>query len=298
MIRPAQFGSNQQTADSNKFQQRLSAGETIHDKALQEFNQLQQALSDVGVTVNVIDDTPQPPKPDAVFPNNWVSFHADGTTVLYPMMAVNRRYERRVDVVQQLHQRGYHVHAVIDFALHEAANQFLEGTGSLVLDRVHRMAYACLSPRTDIEVLGEFAQRLDYELVVFNALDAQGQPVYHTNVLMSIGSRFAVICSEAIAAHERAAVLHALQSTGHEVIDITMQQMYSFAGNLLELRNQDGEAVIALSQTALDSLSSMQLKQLKALGGQLVTVAIPTIEKYGGGSVRCMIAEVFLPRTS
>jgi len=295
MIRPANFAGNEQTAASNHFQQVTGTGDHIHQQALREFDQLKNSLFAAGITVNVIDDTPQPIKPDAVFPNNWISFHADGAVVLYPMMAPNRRIERRVDILERLSERGYHINNLIDLSLHEAANQFLEGTGSLVLDRVHRMAYACLSPRTDVEVLGEFAQRLDYELVVFNAVDVNQQAIYHTNVLMCVGSRFAVLCVDAINKEERKGVLHALQSTGHEIIDIALQQMQSFAGNMLELQNNRGESIIVASQTAIDSLLPAQRSQLELLGGQLIVASIPTIEQQGGGSVRCMIAEIFLP---
>ena len=298
MIRPAQFAGNEQTSTSNSFQTSASSVAQVHQRALLEFTRLKETLVAAGVTVNVIDDTLQPHKPDAVFPNNWVSFHADGTVVLYPMMALNRRHERRVDILQQLSECHYHIHHLTDLSSHESANQFLEGTGSLVLDRVNRMAYACLSPRTDPEVLGEFAQRLDYELVIFNAYDARGTPVYHTNVLMCVGSRFAVVCTAAIAESARAGMLHALRSTGHEVLEISMQQMHRFAGNMLELRDSRDESMVVMSKTAFDSLTPQQIKQLQQLGGRILSVDIPTIEQHGGGSVRCMIAEVFLPHTS
>lgn len=298
MITPAYFAGNEQTAVSNRFQQSVSSDNTVHEQALLEFAQLKDSLLAAGVTVNVVDDTPEPNKPDAVFPNNWVSFHADGTVVLYPMLAINRRCERRMDVLQQLSDRGYRIKQLIDLSAHELAGQFLEGTGSLVLDRVHRMAYACLSPRTDVEVLGEFAQRLDYELVVFEAQDVNGWPIYHTNVMMCVGTRFAVVCIQAIAEHERSGVLHALQSTGHEVIEITLQQMQSFAGNMLEVQNRQGELCVVISHSAMASLSARQLEQLQSCVDHLVIAAIPTIERYGGGSVRCMLAEVFLPHST
>lgn len=294
MIRPVRFAGNEQTAASNRFQD-LSAPGDVQAQALAEFDSLVMGLRAAGVTVHVLDDTPEPHTPDSIFPNNWLSCHADGTVVLYPMLAPNRRLERRMDVLQQLSAQGLRITQIIDLSAHEADDKFLEGTGSLVLDRAHRMAYACLSPRTDLDVLGDFAQRLDYELVTFDAVDANGVPIYHTNVLLCVGTHFAVLCTEVIAAHEQAAVLHALRSTGHEVIEISTAQMQRFAGNMLELRTERGDPCLALSQCAYDSLDVSQVEQLQRLAGQLVVAAIPTIERLGGGSVRCMLAEVFLP---
>lgn len=298
MIRPVRFAGNVQTAASNRFQN-LAEQQTaaaVQALALAEFDGLVTSLRVAGVRVQVLDDTSEPHTPDSIFPNNWVSFHADGTVVLYPMLAPNRRHERRMDILQHLSTQGLRIQQTIDLTLHEADAKFLEGTGSLVLDRVHRIAYACLSPRTDLDVLGDFAQQLDYELVTFDAMD-NGAPIYHTNVLMCVGTRFAVLCTEAIAAHEQAAVLHALRSSGHEVIEITPAQMRRFAGNLLELQTEQGLCV-ALSQNAFESLQPLQLEQLQRLAGPLVVAPIPTIERLGGGSVRCMLAEVFLPSKS
>lgn len=297
MIRPVCFAGNVQTVASNRFQHltEYHAAAEVQARALAEFDGLVDTLRTAGVQVHVLDDTPEPHTPDSIFPNNWVSFHADGTVVLYPMLAANRRLERRMDVLQHLSAQGLRIQQTIDLSGHEADEKFLEGTGSLVLDRVHRMAYACLSPRTDLDVLGEFAQRLDYELVTFDATDADGVPVYHTNVLMCVGTCFAVLCTEAIAAHEQAAVLHALRSSGHEVIAITLAQMRQFAGNMLELQTGQGGLCIALSQSAFESLTVWQREQLQRLAGPLVAAPLPTIEQLGGGSVRCMLAEVFLP---
>jgi hypothetical protein len=292
MIRPANFGSNPETLASNRFQstaQGIAASE-IQRLARGEFDALAGAL------VHVFDDTPLPIKPDAVFPNNWFSTHGDGTVVLYPMLAPNRRLERRIDVVEALHSRcGFHVHDTVDLTHRELEAKYLEGTGSLVLDRVNRVAYACLSPRTDLDVLGEFGQRLDYEIAAFDAVDANGDPIYHTNVLMSVGTRWAAVCSSAIEEGRRAAIESLLSSTGHDVIELSFEQMHSFAGNMLELRARDGGHVIAMSQAAFDSLSAEQRQRL-ASHGRIVSVPIPTIERLGGGSVRCMLAEVFLPR--
>src|SRR5882762_1055801 len=229
MVRPACFGFNPQTAASNAFQQGAeSPGDAETQRlALAEFDGLAKALQHAGVEVLIAPDTPRPVKPDAIFPNNWVSFHADGTVALYPMLAPNRRSERREDVLEQVVREGrFHVSRTVDLTHREAEGKYLEGTGSLVLDRAHRVAYACTSARTDLDVLGEFAQQLDYDLMTFDAVDAGGRAVYHTNVLMAIGTAFAVVCSESIPndAH-RAAVLSKLRATGHEVVEITQGQM-------------------------------------------------------------------------
>ncbi len=299
MIRPVRFTGNEQTAASNRFQD-LDDSEpaaATQVAALREFDTLADRLRAAGVVVHVADDTPEPHTPDSLFPNNWVSFHADGTVVLYPMLAPNRRLERRLDIIESLdREHGFHVSRTIDLTHREAEDKFLEGTGSLVLDRRNRIAYACLSPRTDMDVLGEFAQRLDYEIVAFDAFDAGGAPIYHTNVLMSVGEHFAAICSACIEPARRAAVVRLLESSGRVIVDLTMQQMQNFAGNMLELRTQAGAPVIAMSQCARNSLALSQLAALTARGETIVSADIPTIERLGGGSVRCMIAEVHLPR--
>ncbi len=299
LVRPASFGANPLTAASNSFQAQGIAALEARERAqaASEFSLLGAALADSGVEVCLADDTPDPVKPDAVFPNNWVSFHADGTVVLYPMLASNRRTERRMDILEALAQRHrFRIARTVDLSAHERDGVFLEGTGSLVLDRVHRNAFACLSPRTHVEALGDFAQQLDYEIVAFGASDAAGAPIYHTNVVMCVGTRFAVICAEAIDdAARRAAVLRILEDTGHEIVTISRAQMGAFAGNLLELRSSTGRPLIVMSQAASDSLEAHQAQRL-AVHGQIIRVAIPTIERYGGGSVRCMIAEVHLPK--
>lgn len=298
MIRPANFASNPETLASNRFQSAVSdqAPADVQRAAVAEFDALANALQTAGVTVHVFEDTLSPVKPDALFPNNWFSTHADGTVVLYPMLASNRRLERRLDLIELLHSRdGFHVTATIDLSHRESEAKYLEGTGSLVLDRVHRLAYACLSPRTDLDVLGEFGQRLDYDIVAFDAGDAGDQPIYHTNVLMSVGTKFAAVCTSAIEARRRAAVASLLESTGHALVDLTLEQMQSFAGNMLELETASGGHVIAMSEAARRSLTGAQLRTLEA-SGAVVSVPIPTIEKLGGGSVRCMIAELHLPR--
>lgn len=302
MVRPAAFGFNPETAASNAFQQAPEGYATADSDAarmppeiLREFDALAQALRGAGVRVVVAEDTPEPVKPDAVFPNNWLSSHADGTVVLYPMLAANRRQERRADLIHRLtRDEAFRVLQTIDLSYREAEGKFLEGTGSLVLDRVTRTAYACLSPRTDLDVLAEFALRLDYEVLAFAATDGAGMPVYHTNVMMAVGTQFAVICAEAISnPQHRAAVLARLAATNHAIIAISLAQMRLFAGNLLELATATGH-VIALSTTAWAALDAEQRLALQ-LHGEILAVEIPTIERLGGGGVRCMLAEIHLP---
>jgi hypothetical protein len=296
MVRPASFGFNPQTAASNALQQAPQAGSEAQGLALAEFDALAKALQRAGVEVLIGRDSPQPEKPDAIFPNNWVSFHFDGTVALYPMLAPNRRCERREDILEQVVREGrFHVSRTVDLTHREAQGKFLEGTGSLVLDRAHRVAYASLSPRTDLDVLGEFAQLLDYELVAFEAVGADSQPVYHTNVVMAIGSGFAVVCGEAIAQPlHRDAVFNKLRAAGRDIIDISLHQMLSFASNVLEMAPAGGP-VIALSTTAWQCLDPQQRHMLESHAG-VVPAAIPTIERIGGGGVRCMLAELHLPK--
>jgi hypothetical protein len=300
MIRPARFQSNPQTAESNRFQGRTSASPAEqHAVALAQFGALATTLERAGIKVVAFDDTPEPHTPDAIFPNNWVSFHADGTVVLYPMEAENRRTERRRDIIESLaDDHGFTVRNVVDLSHHEKDGHFLEGTGSMVLDRANRIAYACLSSRTHLDALGEFAQRLDYEPLTFDAVDRDGAAIYHTNVLMNVGEKVAVICDEAIPRPEqREAVLESLAGSGHEVIRLTFAQLHGFAGNMLELRSATGRRVTAMSEQARRSLDDEQLQKLAA-NGDIVTAAIDTIECSAGGSVRCMLAEIHLPRSS
>ena len=299
MIRPTRFQSNPQTADSNAFQTEPDASPAEQQRAaLPEFEGLVGALRDAGIDVVVFDDTPEPHTPDSVFPNNWVSFHADGTVVVYPMEAENRRGERRMDIIDSLDtELGFQVREIVDLSHHEANGHFLEGTGSMVLDRANRIAYACLSSRTHLDALGDFAQRMDYDVVAFEAVDRDGVPIYHTNVLMSVGEKLAVICDAAITRDDqREAVLERLASTGHEIVRLDFDQLEAFAGNMLELRARDGAPVFAMSQRAWDSLSP-ELQARFEVNGRVVTAAIDDIEDSAGGSVRCMLAEIHLPRT-
>jgi hypothetical protein len=298
MVRPARFGCNPQTAESNAFQAKPAdvAGKDLQGVALREFHGLAKALESAGVEVLMASDSEHPPKPDAIFPNNWVSFHHDGTVTLYPMLAPNRRLERRDEVLEQVvRSGGFRVSRTVDLTHRESEDKYLEGTGSVVLDRVNRVAYACSSPRTDLDVLGEFAQQLDYELMTFDAVDAGGAAVYHTNVLMAIGTSFAVVCSESIVnVTHRAAVLSKLRSTDHAIVEITLAQMAQFAANVLELTAPGGK-LIALSATALSCLAPAQRRALESRA-MLVPAEIPTIEHIGGGGVRCMLAEIHLPK--
>ena len=297
MVRPVAFRSNPLAAESNTFMnpQTVSADEE-QQRAASEFDGLVEALGDAGARVIVIDDTPEPHTPDAIFPNNWMSTHASGQFVIYPMQVPNRRGERRLDIVDTLaSDYGYRISDVIDLSSHEAEEQYLEGTGSLVLDRTNHIAYACLSPRTDLEALGDFAQRLDYEVVAFEAVDQQGEAIYHTNVMMNVGNGFAVICDESIhRADQRSAVLESLQQTGHDIVSINYEQMTSMAGNMLQIESVDGDPLIAMSERAHSALSDEQVQTIEA-HARIVSAPIDHIEDSAGGSVRCMLAEIHLP---
>ena len=297
MIKPVRFQSNPSTAASNRFQgKNTSSPEQQQLDSVAEFDGLHRVLEANGVKVVQFDDTLEPHTPDSIFPNNWISFHADGTVVLYPLEAPNRRTERRHDLIEKLvSDNGFQVREIIDLSQHEQYGHFLEGTGSLVLDRVNHIAYASLSSRTHLDALGDFAQRMDYEIVAFAAVDKDGEAIYHTNVLMNVGEKLAVICAGSIAdANQRTAVLESLRSTGHEVILLNFDQLGAFAGNMLELRSSAGERLIAMSKQAKDSLDDSQLKKIKQ-NATIITAPIASIENSSGGSVRCMLAEIHLP---
>ncbi len=297
MIRPVRFQQNPLTAESNTFMDDVSATAAEQQRrALDEFGGLVSVLEAAGVHVIVVNDTIEPHTPDSVFPNNWVTFHADGRVVLYPMEAENRRTERRPELLDMLHdEHGFRVAEVIDLTGHEQHGHYLEGTGSLVLDRREHVAYACLSSRTHLDPLGDFAQQLGYEAVTFTATDRNGVPIYHTNVMMSVGEDIAVVCAESILdLEQRQAVLSRLEASGRKIIEITFDQLDRFAGNMLELRAADGSRVMALSKQAAESLSEDQRSLLEA-NGRLAIADISNIEASAGGSVRCMLAEVHLP---
>ena len=297
MIRPARFGVNAETAPTNAFQRNSVEISDPQALAVQEFDVLVAALRKLGVHVEVFEDSPEPWTPDAVFPGNWVSFHADGSVYLYPLLAQNRRWERRLDIIEALQsQRGYQVRQIEDLSAAELDGRYLEGTGSLVLDREHRVAYACLSPRTDIKLLREWAARLEYEAVAFRAADGSGTPVYHTNVMMCIGDRFALLCLASIhEVSERRRIQRRLEETGHEIVPITTQQMQEFAGNALQIGTRQGGSVLAMSMRAERSLTPTQRHAIEKYT-RIVSSPVNTIEFCAGGSVRCMLAEIFLPR--
>lgn len=297
MIRPVNFDFNEETAGSNAFQNRNTDANDVKEKARKEFDGMVNILCKNGVDVTVIDDAPEPYTPDSIFPNNWVSFHADGDIFLYPMQAENRRLERREDIISKLEDR-FNVRHIIDLSRFENEDKFLEGTGSMVLDRENKIAYACISPRTNREVLALFCEQTRYKEVNFHAYDAYHQAIYHTNVLLCIGSKFAVICLDSITEdNEKNAVTTILKLTHKEIITISFEQMNQFAGNMLEVKNKDGETLIVMSQNAFNALNKNQITGLEKYG-KLIYADITTIENNGGGSARCMMAEVHLPVSS
>jgi hypothetical protein len=291
MVRPAAFAFNRQTAANNSFQ---TEPETLnHDKVLEEFDDFVTQLQEQQIEVMVIDDTAEPPKPDAIFPNNWFCTLPGGTLSIFPMHAPNRRLERRKHVIMQL-QEKLNIPEVQDWTNSEADNIFLESTGSMVIDHENKMIYACLSPRTDEVLLDKFAAANGYQAISFIAADEQGRPIYHTNVMMHIGEDYAVICTHSIIDHEeRKAVTDLLRSTGHIIIPITYDQMNHFAGNMLQLQSLNGQKITVLSRQACDSLTALEIEALMA-HTQLLPVDITTIETTGGGSARCMMAEIFV----
>jgi hypothetical protein len=297
MVEPVAFGFNDQTAVNNYFQQRdYDRNIDIQNLALDEFDKMVVGLRANGVNVLVVKDTEQPHTPDSIFPNNWISFHEGGQAVLYPMFAKNRRNERRNDIIQRIEAEGTIINNVDDFTFWEEQNLFLEGTGSMVFDRINKIAYAALSERTDKSVFLQFCKIFDFEPVYFSANQSVGGkrlPVYHTNVMMCVATEFAVICSDCIDnKKEREKVIRSQEKTGKKIIFISEDQMHSFAGNMLQVENREGKLFLVMSQSAFDSLNEQQIKQLEFYN-ELIVVSIPTIEKVGGGSVRCMMAEVF-----
>ncbi len=294
MIRPVSFSFNPQTAGSNAFQNRDTAQQQVQDQALQEFDNFVGVLRSNGVTVIVINDTLEPHTPDSIFPNNWVSFHADGDVFLYPMQAENRRLERREDVINLLEDK-FKVRHIIDLSRYEVEDKYLEGTGSMVLNREDKLAYACLSPRTDLEVLEVFCTQTGYTPVIFHATDQNGQAIYHTNVMMCVAERYVVICLDSISDFkEREAVVASFYQTQKSIFDISFEQMNQFAGNMLEVFNDRGDSLLIMSASAYSSLTDRQIATLQQFS-RIVYAPIPTIERNGGGSVRCMMAEVGLP---
>ena len=295
LIRPYNFVFNPETADSNSFQNNSANldKESVRQKALEEFEVFAEKLKSKGVQVFIFDDTQAPQKPDAIFPNNWITFHEDGTVILYPMFAKNRRHEKRQDIIDSL-RKNFSVNKIIDLSVYEKENKFLEGTGSMVFDHENKIGYACLSPRTDKELFIRVCEILNYKPVYFQAKDKDRMEIYHTNVMMCIGEKFAVICLDCIPdKQERDFISHSLMNTGHEVIEITNEQMNHFAGNMLAIQTSKNKSILALSQSAFDSLTANQKKEIEKYS-ELVPLFINTIETIGGGSARCMMAEIFL----
>lgn len=295
MIRPASFSYNAETAVTNHFQHELFLSpEQIQLKAASEFDNMVAGLQSNGIDVIVIDDTADPVKPDAIFPNNWISTNKEGIISVFPMQAVNRRSEKRSDIVEVLSQK-FAVTAVEDWSHYEKQDEFLEGTGSMVIDHQHRIIYACLSPRTHQSLVEKFAEVHGYRAITFSAQDKEGKEIYHTNVMMSIGDGFAVLCPKAITDHDqRLVITQLLEATGHENFYITHEQMNAFAGNMLQVKNKNGDRFIVMSSIAFNALEAEQKLRLEIYGSILPT-DVSTIEAVEGGSVRCMMAEIFLP---
>mgnify|MGYP002402098669 FL=1 len=293
MIRPVNFSFNAETAVNNAFQVNDAQADT-QTKAAAEFNNMVHTLRSNGIDVLVIDDTPSPHTPDSIFPNNWVSFHDDGTVVLYPMFAVNRRAERKPTVLQKLFSQFEHS-KLVDLSRWEEKGLFLEGTGSMVLDRENKIAYACISPRTNLEVLQDYCAQMNYSAVAFHASDQQDQLIYHTNVMMCVADKYVVICLDSIRdSKEKENLLQSIQRTGKQVVPISLAQMNAFAGNMLQVKNAEGNPVLVMSQQAYDALTTDQVKTLAAFN-PILSASLDTIEKNGGGSARCMMAEIYLP---
>lgn len=292
MVRPANFGFNEETAANNSFQKK-GFEENAQNMALGEFDKFVELLRYNGVEVLVVQDTPKPHTPDSIFPNNWFSTHECGTLVIYPMFAKNRRLERKSGVLDLLRSR-YNIKRVVDLSKWEEKSLFLEGTGSMILDRDSNLVYACRSPRTEESVLEEFCDELDYDYFIFSAFDMKGELIYHTNVMMCVGSRFVVACLDSIKnIGEREDFIGLVEQGDKELIEISEEQMNQFAGNMLELRNKEGEALLVMSSTAKKALTDEQLNKLSAYC-KIVVPDLTTIEQNGGGSARCMIAEIYL----
>ena len=302
MIRPVAFRMNEQTAVNNYYQKVLDnlLPATVNAKAQQEFDAFVEKLRAVGVNVIVVDDTLNPDTPDSIFPNNWISFHENADVVLYPMFAENRRKERREEVLDLLEEQDFEIENIVDYTDAEEDGYYLEGTGSIVLDRTNAKAYCALSPRADEELFIEFCEDFDMHPVIFEAfqtVDGERKLIYHTNVMMCIGETFAIICSECIDdKKERKMVLDFLKADGKEIILITEKQVNNFAGNMLEVRGSNDKKYLVMSDSAHQSLTAKQIEQLEK-HAQIISSSLDTIEVCGGGSARCMMAEIFLPKS-
>ncbi|WP_277632642.1 citrulline utilization hydrolase CtlX [Avrilella dinanensis] len=301
MIRPIAFRMNEQTAVNNYYQKVLDAltPETVNAKAQEEFDHFADVLKQNGVNVVVVQDTKEPDTPDSIFPNNWISFHENGDVVLYPMFAENRRLERREDVLDILEEQGFVIENVMDYTSAEEENMFLEGTGSMILDRANKKVYCALSPRAEEELVIQFCEDNEMLPVIFESyqtVNGERKLIYHTNVMMCLGETFAVICLDSIDdKNERKNVVKQLKEDGKEIIEITEEQVNNFAGNMLELTNDKGEKLLIMSTQAYNILTPNQIKTLEK-HARIVHSSLDIIEACGGGSARCMLAEVFLPR--
>jgi hypothetical protein len=294
MIRPVRFGYNAQTAVNNAFQVADANQQEVEKKAIAEFDGFVEKLRNAHVDVTVVEDTPEPHTPDSLFPNNWISFHSNGTIVLYPMFAENRRLERKPTVLAAIKNK-FLIQQTEDMSVYENKQLYLEGTGSMVLDRDNRLAYACLSPRTNRQVLEDFCTRMNYTPVVFNSMDEKSQPIYHTNVMMCVADRYVVICLESIPDEkEKNNVIEKIKGSGKSIISIRLSQMNHFAGNMLQIENSSGEKILVMSSQAYESLSPDQINELSGFN-TILHSSLHTIESNGGGSARCMLAEVHLP---
>ena len=301
MIRPVNFRMNEQTAVNNYYQKDLenTLPKTVNAKAQQEFDTYVDKLRNIGVNVIVVNDTEDTDTPDSIFPNNWVSFHENGNVGLYPMFAENRRVERREDILETLEENGFVINNVMDYTTAEDEDIFLEGTGSVILDRVNRKAYCALSPRADEDLFIEFCEDFEFSPVIFNAnqtVEGERKAIYHTNVMMCVGETFAVICLSSIDdKKERKNVLKHLKEDGKTIIDITEGQVNNFAGNMLQVKGSDDTSYLIMSQSAFDSLTKQQINTIEQ-HTKILSSSLSTIEFCGGGSARCMMAEVFLPK--
>ena len=292
MIRPVHFAFNEETAENNAFQIR-SNEQDAHAKALTEFDRFVSLLKNNDVDVLIVEDTPQPHTPDSLFPNNWVSFHDDGTLLLYPMYAPSRRAERKEHVLEKIYSQ-FEVKQRIDLSHFEKSDLFLEGTGSMVLDRENKIAFACLSPRTDKTLLEVVCKALNYQPAVFTAVDSNGQRIYHTNVMMCVADKYVVICLQSISdPGERENVKRIIQQTGKDIIEINYDQLNHFAGNMLQIENKEGEKLLVMSTQAFQSLTKEQVQKLDGYN-RIIHSPLTTIETNGGGSARCMMAEIHL----
>lgn len=296
MVRPANFGYNIETAANNAFQSNDTelSPDMINLRAQVEFDHMVSGLRKRGIHVIVVDDTEEPLKSDAVFPNNWFSTHSDGSLYLFPMFSHNRRKEVRQDILDMLASRyGYVVNK--DYLVNTSHNQFLESTGSMILDRENKIIYACYSERTSKDLLEDFGTKVGYQVVGFHAEDSKGTPVYHTNVIMTLAEHIAIICTESIVDQsEKNDVFQSLEATGKKIVNITQQQVLSFAGNMLQVKSRSGISYFVMSTSAFKSLTKSQ-KQMIENHNMILHFDLSTIEKFGGGSARCMMAEIFEP---